>query len=290
MILSEQQFISPKEFFEVIDGQKRYSLCLLAEHCGYGLNLESVDIVQNAILLLKHGADISTPDFDGCTVLHTILGCVRRHRISSTRRGYGFRQRIRSFHEPREFLIASITAGANVYAIDDDGLTPSMYARMFHREMEWVEALRSTGYDPEEVVAHSDPDSHDCSCRHQASRLSFEEYYLQRERVLEFRMSDISDGEGEDSSENDDDSEDSSENEDDSEEVVENDGEEVTDNENGAEYENYLSPDSKEHENANTESLRSVKICQICRVSLGDGNGISDHYRPFLMEVDDVSK
>jgi hypothetical protein len=282
MVISEQQFVCPKEFFEVIDGQKRYSLHLLAEQCGYGLNLESIDIVKKAILLLKCGADISRPDFDGCTVLHTILGCVRRHQISSTRRGRDFRQRIRSLHEPKEFLIASITAGANVYAIDDDGLTPSMYARMFHREMEWLEALSSTGYDPEEVVAHSDPDSHDCFGRHQASRLSFEEYCLQRERDLEFRKSDISDGEGEDNSENEDDSEDSSENEDDSEEVIEDDGEEVTDNETEDEYGNHLSPDGKEYEDANTESLRSVKICQICRVSLGYGIGISDHYRPFL--------
>jgi hypothetical protein len=260
MILSEHQFISPKEFFEVIDGKERYALSLLAENCGYGPYWESIDIVEKAILLLKHGADISRPNFDGCTVLHTILGCDRRHEFSSARRGCGSRQRIRSLHEPREFLIASIAAGANVHAIDANGLTPSMYARMCHREMEWIKALRSTGYDPQEVIAHSDPDSHDCPCRHQASRLSFEEYCLQRETGLEFRNSDISDGEGEDGSDNDDGSEDSSEDEEDSEEFVEDDGEEVTDNENGDdEYENYLSPNNKEHENANTDLLDQHK-------------------------------
>jgi hypothetical protein len=249
MILSEHQFISPKEFFEVIDGKKRCALSLLAENCGYGPYLESIDIVEKAILLLKHGADISRPNFGGCTVLHTILGCDRRHEFSSARRGCGSRQRVRSFYEPREFLIVSITAGANVYAIDDEGLTPSMSARMYHREMEWIEALRTTGYDPEEVVAHSDPDSHNCPCRHQASRLPFEEYCLQRETDPEFGKFDISDSEGED---NDDDSEDDTEDEDDSEEIVEGDDEEMNDNENGDEYENYLSPDTKEHENANT--------------------------------------
>src|ERR1700693_2339776 len=106
MALSKQQFVCPKEFFEVVNGQKRYSLHLLAEQCGYGLLLESIDIVQKAILMLKLGADISRLDFDGCTILHTVLGYVRRHQISSTRRGRDFRQRIRSLHEPKEFLIA----------------------------------------------------------------------------------------------------------------------------------------------------------------------------------------
>jgi hypothetical protein len=222
--MSEQQSICPKEFFEVIKGQKQYSLHLLAEHCGYGLHVELIDIVEKAILLLKHGADISKLDCDGCTVLHTILGCIRRHQISSTRRGRNSRRRIQSLHEPKEFLIASITAGANVYAINDECRTPSIYARMFHREMEWIEALRSTGYDPEEVVAHSDPDSHDCSRKHQVSRLSFEEYCLQREMDLGFGESDISDGEDEGSSEK----------EDGSKEVIDNEdnGEEVTNNEN----------------------------------------------------------
>jgi hypothetical protein len=258
MALSKQQFVCPKEFFEVVNGQKRYSLHLLAEQCGYGLLLESIDIVQKAILMLKLGADISRLDFDGCTILHTVLGCVRRHQISSTRRGRDFRQRIRSLHEPKEFLIASITAGANVYAIDARGLTPSVYARMFQREMEWLDALRSTGYDPEEVIAQSDPDSHNCFGRKQASRLSFEEYYLRRERDLESRKSTISDGDGEDISENEDDSENSSEDEDDSEDssedefssekVIEDDDEQMTDHENENQYGNHLSPDGREHE------------------------------------------
>jgi len=260
MVLSKQQFVCPKEFFEVVDGKKRYSLHLLAEQCGYGLLLESTDIIEKAILMLKHGADISRLDFDGCTILHTVLGCFRRHEISSTRRGRDFSKRIRSFHEPKEFLIASITAGANVYAIDASGLTPSMYARMFQREMEWLEALRSTGYDPEEVIAQSDPDSHNCFGRQQASNLSFDEYCLRRERDLESRKSTISDGKSEDISENEDDSEDSSEDKDDSEdssededsseEVIEDDDEQMTDheNENENEYGNSLSSDGREHE------------------------------------------
>lgn len=263
MVNSEQQYICPREFFEVINHQRRYSLHLLAENCGYGLYSESIDIVKKAVLLLKHGADISVPDFDGCTVLHTIIGCVRYDQSPLARPGRDVRQRIQSLHEPKEFLIASITAGANVYAINDDGLTPSMYARTYHREMEWLEALKSTGYNPEEVVAHSDPDSHDCSRPHQVSRLSFEEY-LQREKYPEFGEYDISDGEGEKMIYNEDDGE-------------------GTDNEDEDEYVNHLFPDSKEHEGANTESLRPEETCQICRMSLGDdGNGISEHYRPFF--------
>jgi ankyrin repeat protein len=193
MVLSKQQFVCPKEFFEVVDGEKRYSLHLLAEQCGYGHNFESVDIVEKAILLLKRGANISYPDFDGSTVLHTIIGCVRYHQYGSKRQARSFgriRQWVRSFHEPKEFLMASIAAGANVYAINGEGLTPSMYARLFGREKEWVEALRSTGFDPEEVVAHSDPNFHDCR-EPPASKLSLEKYCLRREEDLKARKSDI---------------------------------------------------------------------------------------------------
>jgi hypothetical protein len=196
MINLGQQFICPKESFEVLDGKKRYPLHLLAEQCGYGLIFESVDITEKAILLLESGANVSYSDYDGCTVLHTILGCVRYHQHRSKRQARGLgrvRQWTRSFHEPKAFLMAFIAAGGDVYAINDEGSTPSMHARWFGREKEWLEVLESTGYSPEEVVAHSDPKSHDCSRERPASRLSLKEYCLRRKEELIVRNSDIID-------------------------------------------------------------------------------------------------
>jgi hypothetical protein len=206
MINLGQQFICPKESFEVLDGKKRYPLHLLAEQCGYGLIFEAVDIIEKAILLLKSGANISYSDYDGCTVLHTILGCVRYHQYGSKRQARRLgrvRQWTQSFHEPKEFLMAFVAAGGDVYAINDEGSTPSMHARLFGREKEWLEVLKSTGYAPEEVVAHSDPKSHDCSRERPASRLSLKEYCLRREEELIVRNSDTID-EDEDGDMNDD--------------------------------------------------------------------------------------
>jgi len=194
MINLGQQFICLEEFYEVIEGKKRYPLHLLAEQCGYGLNFESVDIVEKAILLLKHGANISYPDYEG-SVLHTTIGCVRYHQYGSKRQARSVDRTgrwARSFHEPKEFLMACIAAGADVYAINHEGLTPSMYARLFGRETEWLEALWSTEHDPEMVVAHSDPNFHHCRER-SASKLSLEEYCLRREQDLKVRQSDIAD-------------------------------------------------------------------------------------------------
>jgi hypothetical protein len=190
-----QQFICLEEFYEVVEGKKRYPLYLLAEQCGYGLTFESVDIVEKAILLLRRGVNVSYPDYDGSTVLHTIISCVRYHEVKSKRQARSFdrgRQWARSLHEPKEFLMACIAAGANVYAINQEGTTPSMYARLFGREKEWLEALWSTKHDPEVVVAHSDPSFHRCR-ESSASKASLEEYCLRREQDLEVRISDIAD-------------------------------------------------------------------------------------------------
>lgn len=70
-----------------------------------------------------------------------------------------------------------ITAGADVYATNDDDITPSMIALEYGREDEWIEALELCGYEPEEVFT---------SCIHhptqgpQTSKLSFQEYCQQR--------------------------------------------------------------------------------------------------------------
>ena len=88
--------------------------------------------------------------------------------------------------------MVSIAAGANIYAINDEGTTPVMYARLYGREKELVGALRSTGHDAEEVVAHSDPKFHHCRER-PASKLSFEQYCQHREENLNVRESDTVD-------------------------------------------------------------------------------------------------
>jgi hypothetical protein len=73
-----------------------------------------------------------------------------------------------------------ITAGANLYATNDEGKTPSMVALDSHRENEWIEALTACGFDANEVLAQSDPELYDCTRERQMSKLSFEEYCQRR--------------------------------------------------------------------------------------------------------------
>ena len=73
-----------------------------------------------------------------------------------------------------------ITAGANLYATNDEGKTPSMVASDSHRENEWIEALTACGFDANEVLAQSYPELYDCTREHQMSKLSLEEYCQHR--------------------------------------------------------------------------------------------------------------
>jgi hypothetical protein len=158
-------------------------LIYLADICGYFFG-EVIQTVDKAILLLKRKADISCRDHNGNTVLHTLLECPRPYedsRLLPEDRFY------LSLTEPKQLLMAFITAGADVYAINNRGETPSMIAWDFGREDEWTEALTLCGYDSEEVFAQSDPALHDCTRIPQSSKLSFEEFCQVRQEHLRYK-------------------------------------------------------------------------------------------------------
>lgn len=132
-----------------------------------------------------------------------------------------------SLKEPLDILMVFITAGADVYATNDVGETPSMIACDYGREEEWTEALTLCGYDPEEVLAQSDPDLYDCTRPRQKSRLSFEEYCQKRKEKNQFEEVETDDDNiDSDSAEESDEDADSGEDED----IDEDDGSEYDEN------------------------------------------------------------
>ncbi|KAE8452639.1 hypothetical protein EG329_013898 [Mollisiaceae sp. DMI_Dod_QoI] len=160
--------------------RKCSALTLLAHRCGYSIS-NTMDVVDKAILLLNRKADISCRDEGGDTVLHTLLKCRRLHeRTSKTKIRMSGRlgQWNLSFKAPKDLLMVFLTAGADVYATNDYGETPSMVASRHGRVDEWIEALELCGYDAEEVISSciERPTS-----KHQTTKLSFQEYCQQRQ-------------------------------------------------------------------------------------------------------------
>jgi hypothetical protein len=152
---------------------------MLADACGYRCG-ESIDVVEKAILLLNRKADISCRDQNGDTVLHTLLKCERKHesRSKTEARRTGLLQTWElSFKAPKDLLMVFITAGADVYATNDDDETPSIVASKYRRENEWIEALGLCGYESEEVLTSC---IHHPTRERQTSKLSFQEYCQQR--------------------------------------------------------------------------------------------------------------
>lgn len=88
---------------------------------------------------------------------------------------YGWRC-LYSTEAPKDLLMVSITAGADVYAKNNLGETPSMIAADYGHEDEWIETLELCGIDSEEVITHSESHSDKCTLKHQVSKLSFKEY------------------------------------------------------------------------------------------------------------------
>jgi hypothetical protein len=157
------------------------ALTILAHICGYDFG-STIDVVDKAILLLNRKADISCREENGDTVLHTLLKCRRLYeRESKTEaRRYGRLQIWRlSFKAAKDLLMVFITAGADVYATNNDGETPSMAASEYGREDEWIEALELCGYESEEVLTSC---IHRPTREHQTSKLSFQEYCQQRQQ------------------------------------------------------------------------------------------------------------
>ena len=190
-------FVSPN--IEVLDGLdiKRSALSYLAKKCGYMDSL-MIQLVDKAILLLKAKASIAYRDAAGDTVLHTLLSCHRAHRGNYTmghnfyHHGHGDRYTLaRQFYlsltEPKQLLIIFLSAGADVYAKNQDGETPSSVATNNGHEDEWNEALMECGYDQEEIWAHTEQGLSDHIGKRQSSRVSFEDVCRQRQEYLEFK-------------------------------------------------------------------------------------------------------
>jgi hypothetical protein len=140
-------------------------------------------VVDKAILLLNRKADISCRDENGDTVLHTLFKSGRLHERMSkiqARRLGDLQTWDLSFKAPKDLLMVFITAGADVYATNDDGETPSMVALEYGREDEWIEALELCGYESEEVLRLRCY-IHNTTHEHQTSKLSFQEYCQQRQ-------------------------------------------------------------------------------------------------------------
>jgi hypothetical protein len=123
----------------------------------------ALDVLDKAILLLRLNADITVVD-GGCdNILHCVLSSEHFKQV----RGNETQAKAwmvatcdcdrcnSSFREPRELLTVSITAGADIYAFNGDGKTPTMVANFSGHEVEWVEALAECGIDFEQVLLHT---------------------------------------------------------------------------------------------------------------------------------------
>jgi len=168
--------------YKSYDGSEISPLTILANCCGYDTG-EILAVVDKAISLLKRNVEISCFDANGDTLLHTVLKCKRFHELetlSQARISCGKWRWILSTKAPKDLLMVLITAGADVYATNDAGETPSMVAREFGRQEEWFEALESCGFDPVEIIAPSKPNLEPGESERQKSKLSFEEYCQNR--------------------------------------------------------------------------------------------------------------
>lgn len=178
-----EPFISPNVNYKDVRGYECSPLITLARSCAYSL-VGIIHIVEKAILLLQRKADILCRDYNGDTVLHAVLGCKRLGEGDERRRylkhvGQSWKW-CAALQASKDLLMVFITAGANLYATNDEGKTPSMVASDSHRENEWIEALTACGFDANEVLAQSHPELYDCTREHQMSKLSLEEYCQHR--------------------------------------------------------------------------------------------------------------
>jgi len=100
-------------------------------------------------LLLSRGADVYAHDDNGDTCLHIVMQYDRHREIS----GRVFQNTVNATYdgELKDILLLLMTAGADVYARNNNGKTPSEIARFWNQEREWREALEECGYDPDEV-------------------------------------------------------------------------------------------------------------------------------------------
>ncbi|KAH8593914.1 hypothetical protein B0O99DRAFT_193320 [Bisporella sp. PMI_857] len=159
-----------------IGGERIVPLMTLASYCGYYYGT-TLHVVDKAIWLIKHGADIACIDDSGDTILHAALRCNRLEKWrfqSCIKYNWARYSWLMSKKAPKDLLIVFITAGADVYARNNEGETPSIVARSEGHENEWVEALQHCGFNAKEVLAYSYSNSENKT--KQTSQLSLKEY------------------------------------------------------------------------------------------------------------------
>lgn len=161
--------------------------------------LHSFEIPDKVAFVLAREADVNLRDSSGNNCLHRVLNYTSKAREKSNDPEYQA--------ELRDILTLMITAGADVYAVNDDGKTVSDIAHgEFAPFQIWADVLETCGYDVDEVSQGDGADYGWSSAldssfsRYPArptSKLSFAEYLEQREeqRKASARVEEIIDEE-----------------------------------------------------------------------------------------------
>jgi hypothetical protein len=121
-------------------------LLYLAKSCGSGCS-HSPDVPDTIALLLTRGADVRQRDADGNNCLHVLVRWNRDWLLDRDHDTMFYE----TYDELRDILTLMITAGADVYAINEEGTTVSEVAHAEGHCQVWAEVLETCGYDAEEV-------------------------------------------------------------------------------------------------------------------------------------------
>jgi len=122
---------------------KSYPLLRLAHSCRE-VPGDALDVLEKVILLLRLGADITVVDEECNNILHCTLKASIFQEIEGKeteakawmRASCDCHRCNASFREPRQLLTAAIAAGADIYALNENGDTPTMAAEQSGREAE----------------------------------------------------------------------------------------------------------------------------------------------------------
>jgi hypothetical protein len=121
-------------------------LLYLARLYGSGYSY-SPDAPDTIALLLTRGADVRQRDADGNNCLHIMMQWDRDRLL----RRHPDAMFYETYDDLRDIITLMITAGADIYAINEAGTTVSEVAHAKGHCQVWAEVLETCGYDAEEV-------------------------------------------------------------------------------------------------------------------------------------------
>jgi hypothetical protein len=169
-----------------------FPLLKLADFCRTDVSC-ALDVLEKAILLILLHADITCVDERGNNVLHCVLQASFSRDCLTDKEMQAEAWMVAAcdcdrcnalFRQPRQLLKAAIAAGANIYAINGNGNTPTMAAEANDRDEEWIKALEECGIDAEEVLLHTtawknvlgelEDEYSGCSCEVKAKFVDFD--------------------------------------------------------------------------------------------------------------------